>query len=352
MADSNVAVDSGVSPDTDDLDAFSDMFFGNTPAKAEATDNEDDEISETPSATDDSEESNEESKSDKDEDGEDAPADEDKDEDPDEEDKSLLKVKGRKPARERINELTAKAREAERERDALRRELEDFRSQKESKPQDVVSHDKATPLDSGAPNPDTILEDGSPKYPLGEFDPIYIRDLTRFTIQQENEAVKKEAKVAREAEEMETAERELLSSWNDKLRTSSERLPDLSEKVVDLEDTFAGLDPSYGKYLAATIMSLDYGPDVLDYLADHLDEARKIVAAGPTSATIALGRIEARFYAAAEAKETSDSGKGKVGKSTEAPPPPPRNKGSGGKQAVSPDTDDLEAFEKLYFAKK
>jgi hypothetical protein len=52
------------------------------------------------------------------------------------------------------------------------------------------------------------------------------------------------------------------------------------EKAVELEDTFRDLDPSYGKYLATTIMSLDYGPHVLDYLADNPDEARNIVASG------------------------------------------------------------------------
>lgn len=328
---------------TDNLDEFSKILFSKDTLEKAPEDKEVvEDVPETPSATeeDDSKEESEVEESAEKASGEDAPADED-DSDPEieEEDTSLLKVKSKKSARERINELTAQKRDAERRADALARELEEARS----KDQPKVRQEPTTP-DRDAPDPDTLLEDGKPMYPLGEFDPHFISDLTRFTISKEMAAAKQEAEEARAVEEMEKSERELLGSWADKIKVAVERLPDLPEKVSELEDTFRNLDPNYGKYLASTIMSLEFGPDVLDYLADHPDEARKIASSGATQATIALGRIEARFIKPAE-KEVE---KGKV--VTQAPPPPVRNKGSATKHAVADDTDDLDAFTTKFYS--
>lgn len=330
MADSDTQIEN-VDVDTDNLDDFSDTFFGKAKvAEPEVEDVE--EVSETPSATEEVEESTVDEA-----DGDDAPAD---DED---EDEKPSQAKGRKSARERIDELTAKARQAERRADAAERELAAAKVQTPANEKEVRQAPEA--LDTGAPTPDDVLENGDLAYPLGEFDPKYIRDLTRFTIRQENEVARKEDEQARQNEALEQEERVLVQEWTVKLNDAAERLPDFREKVAELEDTFSDLDPNYGKYLATTIMSLEFGPEVLDYLADHPDEAQTIVAAGPTRATIALGRIEARFASGDEVE------KGKV-VTTQAPPPPPKNKGSHGKVSVAADTDDLDAFEKQFFSKK
>ena len=93
---------------------------------------------------------------------------------------------------------------------------------------------------------------------------------------------------------------------------------------------------------------MDHGPDVLYYLSNHPEEAHAIVNSGAQKATLALGRIEARFV---EAEATKVLAKPKI---TKAPPPPTataRGTGGGGR-SVSPDTDDLDAFASEFFARK
>jgi len=110
-------------------------------------------------------------------------------------------------------------------------------------------------------------------------------------------------------------------------------------------EAFQGIDPGYGDYLALTLMQSEVGPQILYYLADNIGEAQKIVASGPAAATLALGRLEARFSKTSEEKATT--------KVSEAPnPPETRTRGSGGKFTVSPDTDDLDAFEKVFYSRK
>src|SRR5690606_13295759 len=86
---------------------------------------------------------------------------------------------------ERIDQLNEKAR-LERERaDALESRLRALEEKKEPTPEAP----KETKADDG-PKPDDKAEDGSDKYPLGEFDPQYARDLIRHTLKQEREAQK------------------------------------------------------------------------------------------------------------------------------------------------------------------
>jgi hypothetical protein len=273
----------------------------------------------------------------------DEPADEKDDDDADEEETNVFKIKRKKSAGERIRELTTARHEAEREADRLRRENEELKSSK--KVEEPEASKPSADLEKDAPNPDEQLDGGAPKYPLGEFDPKYIRDLTRYTIKVEREAAKAEETKSAEEAHYKEAEQALQTSWSDKLAAVDPEIKEgLRATAVDLENTFRDLHPDYGKYLASTIMSMDHGPQVLHYLASHLGEARKIVASGPTAATIALGRIEARFDVDVE--------KVKKVRETKAPPPPPTNRGSGGKFSVAPDTDDLDAFEKAFFKKK
>lgn len=325
---------------TDNLDDFSNEFFGKTPVSDKVETEESEKVDETseitPSATE-----GKESEESKDSDETDALEGEDETVEDEKEDKSLFKTRGRKTAKERIQELTRQREDERRRADDLARALDEARRVPK------VEDKKTETAEDGSPSPDTLLEDGTAKYPLGEFDPNYIRDLTRFTIRQETEAVRKQEAEDQARKQTEVAEKALANSWTEKVKAVAEELPDLSTKAVDLEDTFRDLEPNYGQYLASTIMSLDYGPHVLDYLADHLDEAREIVASGPTRATIALGRLEAQI---AFGKKSDKVEKGKV--RTSAPPPPPTNRGSSSRNGVSPDTDDLDAFEKVFFTKK
>lgn len=259
-----------------------------------------------------------------------------------EEDNSKGKKKNR--FQERINELTGKAKEAaRREKEALDRikALEDKLNQTEvTKPQAKIE-------EAGEPSADDKNEDGTDKYPLGEFDPNFIRDLTKYAYSQERARTEEQARVKAEEDriqrEQDAASAELRKDWQQKLGPAQERYPDFQEKGEELLEGFSDLDQSYGEYLTATLMSMEFGPDVLYYLASNPDEAHRIVNMGPQKASIALGRIEAGF-----ANEVSS--KIKVSK---APSPPPTNKGmSASVGKVRADTDDLAAFKKDFFKSK
>lgn len=202
--------------------------------------------------------------------------------------------------------------------------------------------------DSGEPDPSAKNEDGSDKYPLGEYDPAFNKDLVKYTIAKEREAAE-----IRKAEEMiqEQTQKEqqaLAASWQVKLDAAKEQYPDFDEKAVELVEAFDGIDDKYGAYLSQTIMGMEYGQDVLYYLANNVDEARTIFNSGGQKAAIALGRLEARFAFANEEKETP---RPRVSK---APTPPTHlNKGSSVAVAEIPDdTDDLDAFSQKFFSKK
>ena len=327
-----MSVDSQTVDVTDDLDAFSDEFFG-----AKVTP----EVEDAPPVKEDEEVAEQENIAPTDETDEADPLEEPTDdEDEPEEESSLFKVpKGRKSAKERINELTARAKAAE-------RELEELRA-KSTERQEPVKEEKvptAASTDKDGPDPDALGDDDEPLYPLGEFDPKYIRDLTKFAYAQEREAERAAEKALAEQATLQEQKDALSSAWTEKVTAVVDELPQFAEAVVGLEEQFIDLDPQYGEYLAATIMSLDAGPQVLYYLAQHPEEAQAIAAAGPTRATIALGRLEAQFLG-------SKVDKVRI-KPTAAKTPPPTTRGTGVGRTVKPDTDDLAAFERAFFAKK
>jgi hypothetical protein len=312
-----------VDPNTDDLDSFNDLFTGKAKVKEDEVEIDDvepvDEDDDTDVDTQDT-------------DTDEAPDGDDDSDDSEPEEKPKPKKVNR--FQERINELTAKAREAERSLEALRAE----QAQKQAEPTK-----QATPVvqDLG-PDPDAKNEDGSDKYPLGEFDPSYIRDMARHTIDKEWTARKEQETAEQNQRQIEAARAEIQNQWVEKLTPMTEQHEDFLDKTMELESAFDGLDPQYSDYLVQTIKSLDHGPEVLYYFANHLDEAQKFVRMGPLNATLALGEINAMFKGNTR-KET---------KVSKAPPPPQVNKGSKTRVAVTPDTDDLDAFSNLFFEKK
>lgn len=313
-----------VAADTDDLDAFTDLMVG----KAQTPQDDDDEGTIT----------NVDVDTDADDDDQLEAVETADDEAPDEDDDSEEKV-DEKPKKkvnryqERINELTAKAREAERALAALQ-------AAQQKQPEAPKA---ATPVvQDDAPNPDALNEDGSEKYPLGEFDPEYIRDMARHTIDKEWKA-RKEQEAQEAAQRQEAEAREALQAqWVERLAPVTEQHEDFIEKTMGLESAFDGLDPAYSDYLVNTIKSLDHGPEVLYYFANNLEEAQKFVRSGPLAATLALGEINAMF------KGNTRKAEPKVSK---APPPPQVNKGSKTRTTVAADTDDLDAFADMLFRK-
>lgn len=317
----------------DDLDTFSDNFFGQKKAEPEQA---------SPEVEDDQEQASDAPKEDTHSEDTDTLAN-DEDETEDEETPSEEAPKPKKNRfQERIDELV-KDREAEkRERLALEAKLERLLNEKQNKePVAAKTEDKG-------PSADDKNEDGSDKYPLGDFDPQYLADIVSYKFDQKEKAAEAARAIEAEQRELDSQRAAIEANWNEKLGPAKERYPDFDEKGQTLSDTFSGIDQAYGEYLGATLMAMDYGPDVLYYLANNVDEAQKIVAAGPTKATIALGRLEAKFAFADEEKQKA---RPKVSK---APTPPDHlNKGSAvARIDVAPDTDDLDAFSASFFKKQ
>lgn len=336
MSDSNSQKE--VDLNTDDLDEFSSLLFGDAKVKTEdasdatedeeqiAEDNDETEIEEDDAlATED---------------------EEDTEDEPEAEEKPKEKPKNR--FQDRIDELTKDRWEEKRRADALEAKLNEVINQLNSKKEEATPAKPAAKVEEfDGPRPDEKTTDGEDKYPLGEFDPAYVRDVAVYAVRKEME--QKEQKAAQERQQAETAraKQELESAWEQKLETSKEKYPDLIEKNEALLPVFETLDPAYGEYLASTIMSMDYGPDVLYYLATNVDEAKKIAESGAARATIALGRLEARFAFQDEEK------KEKKLKVSKAPEPPERlNKGNLVAKDVPDDTDDLDAFAAKLFTNK
>lgn len=320
------------------LDDFADELFGQSKSQPEPASLEKSE--DEPAVEDDAQEAEDNTQVG---DEVDAPADQEDDETDEEEEVEEAPKPKKNRFQERIDELTSKAREAEREAAALKERLAKLEKTAEPEPKPQVVE-----VQADGPSPDDKNEDGTDKYPLGEFDPKFAADVVRHTLKVEREAL-----IAQEKEEQARLEREqevavLQASWNEKLEPAKERYPDFIEKGQNLGATFDSIDGSYADYLTTTIMSMDYGPDVLYYLANNLDEATKIVQAGATKATIALGRLESKF---AEADQAKQMARPKVSK---APTPPAHvNKGSAAaKAAVDPNTDDLDEFSRALFNKK
>lgn len=325
MSETQVTTEAQV-VDTDSLDAFESEFFGQktpdpAPASVEAEQETDDEA---PVEAVESQE-----------------AEVDPNEDAEAEYKEAPPKK--KTVQDRIDELVRQREDAKREADAKIEALQrDFEAKL------AALQPKQPEKKSSEPKPDDTNEDGSAKYALGEFDPQYIRDLTRHTLEQERAQDKMRAEEETRQRQAQEAQQALTSSWNAKLEASKAEYPDLVEKSQNLLNGFNNLDQAYAGYLSTVLMQMDKGPDVLYYLANHPEEAHTIVNSGAQKATLALGRIEAKFL---EADAQKQAAKPKVSK---APPPPPvRARGTNGAFiSVAPDTDDLDAFESQFFARR
>lgn len=313
---------------TDDLDAFSADFHGQTEADT-------DEV-----ATSDSDESEDVVEAD-------APTEdthEGEDDTPDTDEETAEVEDEPKPKKnrfqERIDELTGKQREAERRAQALEAELEKLKTPEPTPTPKVEA-------EFTGPDPEDKNEDGTDKYPLGEFDKNYIRDLTKYTLAEERAAMKAQEAQEAEANKLRSERQVKQVEWEEKLVPAQERYPDFHERGEALISTLGELDHNYSEYLAQTIMSLDNGTDVFYYLSQNPEEAATIVKSGATKATITLGRLDARFDSG---EEEAPKPRPKV---TKAPTPPPQNKGSSAAVVeVADDTDDLDAFAQKYFNKR
>lgn len=309
--------------DIDDLDAFSADLFGQKKAEPEKTKPEAEQEKVVETAEDTEAQTDEEDEAELNEPIKEAP-------------------KKKKTVQDRINEVVAQREELKRESE---RQLTELRAEVEKLKNPVVVQPANGPVE---PTPDAVDKDGNPIYTLGEFDPQYIRDLTKFTLDQERTRFQDENAQAKKVAEQHQEQQQLQTSWNGKLDEATKEYPDLIEKGQALLNNFNNLPMDYSNYLSTVLMQMDKGPDVLYYLSNHPDEARQIVNSGAQKATLALGRIEAKFLDADAEKQLA---KPKISK---APTPPAeRARGTNGAFiSVSGDTEDLDEFTREFFKKK
>jgi hypothetical protein len=254
----------------------------------------------------------------------------------DEEEAPKPEPKKRQSAKERIEELYANTKRLERELAALKAGA----PKEEVKPEAETAPDLSLP--DNAPKHDAVDNDGNLLYPLGEFDPLYIRDLTVFFNKKAMEDAKAEAAKQEQAKTIEAEKQALTERWQEAVAAAEEDLPDIREKLADMVEAFEGVDPNYGEFLAASIMSCDNGPQIMYFLSQNIGEAQKIVASGPQAAILTLGRLDAKFTKPTEEKRNK--------KPSNAPEPPQnRTRGNAGKFEVADDTDDLAAFKRKFF---
>lgn len=312
-----------INPNTDNLDDFEKLLSGTakplTETPPEPTEDDLDEVEDNTDA------------------GEvDPPETEDEPIEPPKEEKKKSRFQAR------IDDLTAKTKEFERLYNGTQMQLEQVLAKLNEQVKPDLPKVEIAP--EGVPTADDLNEDGTPKYALGEFDPMFIRALTKFTINQETAIAKAQMLQEQQQAQFEQERQAINSQWAEKLTKAKADYPDLEEGNRRLQETFATIDPRYGDYLSTTIMTMDHGPEVLHYLGEHIEEAKSIAASGATKATLALGRIEARFADAALNKTN-------VRVSQAAAPPPTRTRGSSGSVPTPGDTDDLDAFERAFYQK-
>lgn len=318
-----------VDVNTDDLDAFNDLFHGKATEAPPVDDDPQDDPVDEDASLEDTQDGNVQ-------DGDTADIEDDGLADEPDEPPAPKKTR----AQERIEQLLEKERLAQERARAAEAELQRY---KEAGKEADKAPEKAA--DKKAPHWDDKNEDGTDKYPLGQFDPQYAEDHIKFAVQEQLERTRAEQEAQAERRAAEEAQAQAQAEWQSKLEPARERYPDFQEKGERLLETFVDIDPAYGNYLESVIMSLPNGPDVLYYLASNTDEAANIVKSGPMVATVALGRIDAGFGKSAEPTKVS-------ARPTKAPPPPPTNKGTVAAVAeVADDTEDLDAFEAKFFKK-
>jgi hypothetical protein len=272
-------------------------------------------------------------------------------EDPEDEQEEDLLAKpksNKKSAKDRIDELTAEKYAERRLREDTERRLADLERQLREKVKETAAPvQRRAPVDQDLPTPDDMDANGNLMYPLGQYDPDYIADYSKAVIHKETAVAQEQLKQSAEQAKQQEAEKAQIAAWEGKLTKSNETIPDLIETIGTLQEHLVGIEPNYGTYLAQTIMSMDNGPEVLYYLANHPQEVDKIVASGPTGATLALGRLEARIQTALTKKVTPTP------RVTAAAVPPIATRGTGAaRSAIRPDTDNLNEFEELFYKKK
>jgi hypothetical protein len=167
--------------------------------------------------------------------------------------------------------------EAQRERQArLDAEQRLVAMQQQQRPQQVVQYD-------AEPQPSQFSD---------AFE--YAKALAEFSTERALAERDRQVAQAREQE----AQQKIIQSWAQKVQDAKAELP-------DFDDLVASSDVVVNNAVRDAILESDVGPKILYHLAENNDLAKKIASLSPNAALREIGRLEARFEAKPETKQTA-----------------------------------------------
>jgi hypothetical protein len=129
----------------------------------------------------------------------------------------------------------------------------------------------------------------------------YAKALAEFST--ERALAERDRQVA-QAKEQE-AQQKIIQSWAQKVQDAKADLP-------DFDDLVASSDVVVNNAVRDAILESDVGPKILYHLAENNDLAKKIASLSPNAALREIGRLEARFEAKPETKQTAPVVKSKA----------------------------------------
>ena len=122
----------------------------------------------------------------------------------------------------------------------------------------------------------------------------YAKALAEFST--EKALAERDRQVA-QAKEQE-AQQKIIQSWAQKVQDAKAELP-------DFDDLVASSDVVVNNAVRDAILESDVGPRILYHLAENNDLAKKIASLSPNAALREIGRLEAKFEAKPETKQTA-----------------------------------------------
>lgn len=229
----------------------------------------------------------------------------------------------------RFTKQTRALREAERKAAALEAELAALKTPKPLTPEP----EKAKDVVSGAPDPE--------KYQYGELDRQYVSDLADYRAELKIAAFRAELSKEQEAQQQEiAAQREVAARLEKAEKIENDgaaKYGDFNEVAIPWAES---QDPAKMLALFEAASETSVGADIFYHLAKNPTEADRVMSLAPMQQLIWMARFEATKAATPAPK-----------KATQAPEPLAPARGSGGRYSVSADTDDLDAFGRMFFQK-
>jgi hypothetical protein len=197
------------------------------------------------------------------------------------------KPRARRNAQQRINQLVRQNHERDRENAELRARLEALERHTESSPQ-------PQPVAEAAETPETSLgadEDASGSRPkIDDYDDYddYVDAVAGWRAEKAvASALETREKAERDAR-VQAEQAEQSSAWESRLSDARERYEDWDEVIQTLR---IPRTPA----LEEAIVTSEVGPDILYYLGEHLEEAKRLVTMPPAALFRQIGHIEAHI---------------------------------------------------------